>query len=168
MISAGTVAAAGSPGGADPGLVIVIDMSTSSVKVEAVSLAAAGHGSAEPKYPTEAPHPGWSEQDPAVSAAATAEAVREMADLVTGAGRTIAGVSYSSAMHSLIGLDADGERLTPSLTWADGRAACQARRQRRSATGRPSSGDRLIADTRRVRAEHNQSGRGGESGVRRR
>ena len=42
----------------------------------------------------------------------------------------VAGLSFSSAMHSLIGLDADGVPLTPSVTWADSRASAQAERLR--------------------------------------
>lgn len=133
MSTEGT-AAPGSPGErADPGLVIAIDIGTTAVKVEAVDATAVSHGSAEREYPTVTPHPDWSEQDPDAVAAATAQAVREVAAQVITAGPPIAGVSFSSAMHSLIGLDGDGTRLTPSLTWADGRAAEQARRLRQSA-----------------------------------
>ena len=37
-------------------------------------------------------------------------------------------ISFSAAMHSLVGVDAAGRPLTPLLTWADGRAEDQARR----------------------------------------
>lgn len=116
----------------DTGLVIAIDIGTTGVKVEAVDAAAVSHGGTERDYPTETPRPSWSEQDPDVVAAATADAVRQVAAGVGEGGLSIAGISFSSAMHSLIGLDSDGTRLTPSLTWADGRAAPQARRLRES------------------------------------
>ncbi|SFK70447.1 gluconokinase [Geodermatophilus ruber] len=116
----------------EPGLVLGIDIGTTGVKVEAVDVAATSHCGAAREYPTESPHPHWSEQDPDVVAAATADAVREVAAGVGAAGRPIAGVAFSSAMHSLIGLAADGTRLTPLVTWADGRAAVQARRLRES------------------------------------
>ena len=45
-------------------------------------------------------------------------------------GARVAGLAFSSAMHSLLGLDADGRPVTPSITWADTRAAPQAERLR--------------------------------------
>jgi gluconokinase len=113
-----------------PGLVVAVDIGTTAVKVGAVDVAAVTHRGASREYPTHSPRPGWSEQDPDVVAAATADAVREVAAAVERAGRPIAGLVFSSAMHTLIGLGADGTRLTPSVTWADGRAAAQARRLR--------------------------------------
>jgi gluconokinase len=66
--------------------------------------------------------------------AATAEAV-------AAAQRPVAGLALCGAMHSLIGLDAQGEPLTPLLTWEDDRAAAQAQRLREPAlvrrTGTP-------------------------------
>ncbi len=47
----------------------------------------------------------------------------------------VAGLSFSSAMHTLIGLDADGSPLTPSLSWADSRATAQAERLRAAPGG---------------------------------
>lgn len=116
----------------EPGLVVGVDIGTTGVKVAAVDAAAVCHGRAEREYPTQSPRPGWSEQDPDEVAVATADAVREVAAGVRGSGRSIAGVAFSSAMHSLIALGSDGARLTPSVTWADGRAAEQARRLRAS------------------------------------
>ena len=46
------------------------------------------------------------------------------------------GLSFSSAMHSLIGLDTDGRAITPSITWADLRATEQAERLRATPAGR--------------------------------
>lgn len=94
--------------------------------------AAVSHCGAEREFPTESPRPGWSQQDPDLVVAATADAVREVTAGVGEAHTPIAGVAFSSAMHSLIGLASDGSRLTPSVTWADGRAAGQARRLRES------------------------------------
>jgi gluconokinase len=116
----------------EPGLVVGVDIGTTGVKVAAVDAAAVCHGRAEREYPTQSPRPGWSEQDPDEVAVATADAVREVAAGVRGSGRSIAGVAFSSAMHSLIALGSDGARLTPSVTWADRRAAEQARRLRAS------------------------------------
>jgi len=117
---------------ADPGLMIAVDIGTTGVKVEAVDTVAVSFCGAQREYPTETPQPGWAEQDPDQVATAVQEAVREVVSGIAAGGRTVAGVSFSAAMHDVIGLDADGEPLTPMLTWADGRAAAQARRLRAS------------------------------------
>ena len=59
------------------------------------------------------------------------DAVRQTVADVAGecAGR-VRGLSFSTAMHSLIGLDEGGAPLTPSITWADSRASAQAERLR--------------------------------------
>jgi gluconokinase len=115
-----------------PRLVVGVDIGTTGVKAAAVDDAAVSHGGAEREYPTESPFPGWSVQDPDMVAAATAAAVREVTAGAGAAGRPVAGVAFSGAMHSLIALAPDGSPLTPSVTWADGRAAAQARRLRDS------------------------------------
>jgi gluconokinase len=69
---------------------------------------------------------------------ATLEAMRAVAAELTARSR-IAGIAFSAAMHSLVGLDAGGDPLTPLLTWADTRAAAQAERLRRA---RPELHDR--------------------------
>ena len=110
-------------------LVVAVDIGTTGVKAAAMDAAAVSHGAAEREYPTQSPHPGWAVQDPDVVAASTAAAVSEVvAKAGAPAGRS--GASPSGAMHSLIALAADGSLLTPSVTWADGRAAAQARRLR--------------------------------------
>ena len=116
----------------DPGLVVGVDIGTTGVKAAAVDDAAVSHGGAEREYPTESPFPGWSVQDPDVVAAAAAAVVREVTARAGAAGRPIVGVAFSGAMHSLIALAPDGSPLTPSVTWADSRAAPQARRLRDS------------------------------------
>jgi gluconokinase len=115
-----------------PGLVVAVDIGTTGVKAAAVDAAAVGHDGAEREYPTKSPYPGWAVQDPDVVAAASAAVVREVTAKAYAAGRPIAGVAFSGAMHSLIALASDGSPLTPSVTWADGRAAMQARRLRES------------------------------------
>jgi gluconokinase len=117
---------------APPGLVVGVDIGTTGVKAVAVDAAAVSLGGAEREYPTESPSPGWAVQDPDVVAAATSAVVREVAARAGAAGRPVAGVAFSGPMHSLIALASDGSPLTPLVTWADGRAAAQARRLRAS------------------------------------
>jgi gluconokinase len=113
-----------------PGLVAAVDIGTTGVKAAAVDAAAASHAAAEREYPTASPRPGWAVQDPDVVAGCSAAAVGEALAKVGAAGKPVAGVAFSGAMHSLLALAADGTPLTPSVTWADGRAGAQAERLR--------------------------------------
>jgi gluconokinase len=71
-------------------------------------------------YPLREPHPGWAEQDP-----------EQVVEAVVGLVPRGAPAALSSAMHSLVGVDAEGTPLTPLITWADTRATEQAERLRR-------------------------------------
>ncbi|WP_345751079.1 gluconokinase [Microbacterium rhizophilus] len=114
-------------------VVIGVDMGTTATKVVAYTpdgrqLASSSHG-----YPLDEPHPGHAEQDPHAILGAVYEGLREVVAEI-GTPR-IAGVSFSSAMHSLMALDVELQPLTPVVTWADTRAASQADRVRASAGG---------------------------------
>jgi gluconokinase len=114
-------------------IVIGVDLGTTSTKAVAYDtggkdLATASHG-----YPLEEPHPGWAEQDPDLILAAVLASVRDVVSQLDG--QEVAGLSFSSAMHTLIGLDDAGKPVTPSLSWADSRAAAQAERLRAAAGG---------------------------------
>ena len=62
-----------------------------------------------------------------------AAAEEALAECVAAAGGAdVLAISLSSAMHGLIGLDADLRPLTPLITWADARAREEARSLRRS------------------------------------
>lgn len=111
----------------DP-VVLGVDLGTTSTKVGAFDargrlVASANHG-----YPLDEPSPGHATQDPALIVAAAFRAVCEVVAQV-GASR-VAGLSFSAAMHSVVGLGADDVPLTPVVTWADVRAAEQADRFR--------------------------------------
>src|SRR5215207_10050129 len=113
-------------------IVIGVDLGTTSTKAVAYDVGGKEVASASNGYPLEEPHPGWAEQDPALILDAVLRSVREVASEVDG---PVAGLSFSSAMHTLIGLDDDGEPVTPSLSWADSRSAAQAERMRAAAGG---------------------------------
>ena len=108
-------------------VVVGVDLGTTSTKAVAFEdgrvVAAASHG-----YPLDEPAPGHAVQDPELILAAVRAAVRDVVAEV-GAQR-VAGLSFSAAMHSLLGLDADGVPLTTVVTWADTRASTQAERLR--------------------------------------
>jgi gluconokinase len=109
-------------------VVIGVDIGTTATKVVAYDARGTSLASASEDYPLRQPETGAAVQEPPDLVAAVRTAVRA----VTGelAGRPVAGVSFSSAMHSLIGLDDDGSPLTPLITWADMRADAQADRLR--------------------------------------
>jgi gluconokinase len=69
-------------------------------------------------------------QDPAVVVEGTLAAIRAAAAGARHRGAGIAALSFSGAMHSLVGLGAQGEALTPLVTWGDMRATEQAERLR--------------------------------------
>lgn len=115
-----------------PRVVIGVDIGTTSTKAVAYDTDGTALHDASVGYPLTEPDPGHAEQDPDEILAAVLESVR----VVTAAlDRPVAGLSFSSAMHTLIGLDGDGSPLTRSLSWADSRAAEQAERLRAAAGG---------------------------------
>jgi gluconokinase len=114
----------------DADVVLGADIGTTSTKVVAFDSQGEAHGHAEHSYPLDAPEPGQAVQDPETVADAVVAAIREAGAEASASGARLAGVSFSSAMHSLVGLDDDGRPLTPLLTWADTRAVAQAERLR--------------------------------------
>lgn len=121
------------------GIVLAVDLGTTSAKVlafDAGGLTGGGRAvtlaRAEREYPLLTEAPGQAEQEPDRIAEAAAEAVRE-AVAAAGCGPDgVLAVSFSTAMHSLIALDAGGRALTRVLTWADLRAAGHAGKLRDS------------------------------------
>ena len=114
-------------------LVLGVDLGTTSTKVVAFRTDGTLEASHSAGYPLEEPHPGHAVQDPRLILAAVLESVRAVVEHV-GAER-VAGLSFSAAMHSLIGLSPTGEPLTDSVTWADTRSRTQAERLRASVGG---------------------------------
>lgn len=110
-----------------------VDIGTTSTKVVAYDTEGRAHASHSVSYPLDEPQPGYVEQDPAVILDAVMTGIREVA----AASGPLAGLSFSSAMHSLLGLDADGSPLTPLIIWADARATPEAQRLRASDRGLP-------------------------------
>ena len=109
-------------------VVIGVDIGTTATKVIAYDTSGTAVATASESYPLNQPEPGAAEQDPQQILDAVGAAVRSVVAGLDGA--PVAGLSFSAAMHSLLGLDADGRPLTASITWADTRAAEQADRLR--------------------------------------
>ncbi|MFC5529553.1 gluconokinase [Cohnella yongneupensis] len=108
--------------------IVGIDIGTTSTKSVVFGADGAMLGSCNIGYPLLHEQPGWAEQDPE-------EIFRVVLASVKGAiadsgltGQDVAGIGFSTAMHSLIAVSAGGLALTPCITWADGRSELQARR----------------------------------------
>ena len=114
-------------------VVLGIDIGTTATKVVAFDASGHQHAAASIAYPLDVPRPGEAVQDPDVILRAVLDAVRETAGRARAAGSEVAGLAFSAAMHTLLGLDGAGRPLTPSVTWADTRAGPQAERLRAAA-----------------------------------
>lgn len=70
-------------------------------------------------YSTRSPVAGWAEQDPE-------EIFNACLELLTGVVKRFPDkelfITFSSVMHSIVGVDGDGNRLTPLIIWADTRS----------------------------------------------
>ena len=79
-------------------------------------------------YPLHTPTPLTAEQDPEEIFRAVLGTIRETIRKSGIDPASLQLVSFSSAMHSLIAVGAEGQLLTESITWADSRAAKHAKR----------------------------------------
>jgi gluconokinase len=111
-------------------VVLGVDIGTTSAKAVAFDADARELGRGEAGYPLLEPEHGQAVQDPAVVVDATLAAIRAATAAAREQGAQIAALSFSGAMHSLVGLDAQGRALTPLVTWGDMRATEQAERLR--------------------------------------
>ncbi|MEK0317767.1 gluconokinase [Cohnella sp. 56] len=114
---------------------IGVDIGTTSTK--SVLFEENGHIVAQTtaEYPLYTPTPVVAEQDPDQIFAAVLQTLRDVMEKSgVEAGRVLF-VSFSSAMHSLIAVDADGKPLTRSITWGDNRSAAWAERMQADGTG---------------------------------
>lgn len=109
--------------------VLAIDIGTTSTKVLAVSSKGQVLNGHQCYYPTQYPKPGFAEQDPRQIFSAVLEGISATLKDIS-AGYQVAALCFSSAMHSLMAIDKNGEPLTPLIIWADTRSSDQAARLR--------------------------------------
>ncbi|WP_432498855.1 gluconokinase [Kineococcus gypseus] len=117
-------------------VVLGVDLGTTSTKVVAFDAAGRERAAAGAGYALREPAPGHVELDAAEVLAAAVRAARDAAARARAAGCTVAALSFSSAMHSLVGVDGDGRLLTQVITWADTRATEEAEELRPTEHGR--------------------------------
>lgn len=76
-------------------------------------------------YDFDAPHPLWTEQDPALWWHGTIKSVQEAIRKIDASPEDIVGIGVTGQMHGLVLLDAAGEVLRPALLWNDQRTGSQ-------------------------------------------
>src|SRR3954467_13511441 len=111
-------------------VVLGVDIGTTSAKAVAFDADGREMGRGETGYPLLEPEHGQAVQDPAVVVEGTLAAMRAAVAGARDQGAPIAALSFSGALHSLVGLDGKGRALTPLVTWGDMRATEQAERLR--------------------------------------
>lgn len=102
--------------------IIALDLGTTSCRALVFNLEGRVLGQASRTYPLSTPRSGWVEQDPTLLLAAADAVVPEALQRAGVAAADVAGLVLCTYMHSLIGLGAEGEYLTPLITWADTRS----------------------------------------------
>ncbi|WEK35206.1 MAG: gluconokinase [Candidatus Pseudobacter hemicellulosilyticus] len=100
--------------------ILGIDIGTTNTKAIAFTASGAVIAQANTTYQPLIPEREAHELDPDTLLQAVLTVVQEV--LAQTGRQQLAGLSFSSAMHSLMALDADGQPLTRLLTWADGRS----------------------------------------------
>jgi gluconokinase len=112
--------------------VIGVDIGTGSTKALAVNPAGQVIGSAQVHYPTLTPSPGYYEQSPELIWQAF---IKSVSNVIAGLATAPQAVILSSAMHSVIPVDANGNALHNMIIWADNRSASYANKVRKSSVG---------------------------------
>jgi gluconokinase len=116
-------------------IVIAVDIGTTGTKALAVERNGTVRHGHSAGYPLDTPLPGRAEQNPEAIFEAVLTCIERTVKDGGFAPGDILAVSFSSANHSLILLDGEDRPLTPSVTWADLRAAAQAERLRGDGSG---------------------------------
>lgn len=109
-----------------------VDLGTTSTKAVLFTRAGEVVEQAPVEYPLLTPVPGAAEQDPDEIVAAVKLSIKTVMNESKITPENLVVVSFSAAMHSLIAVDKDGNRLTESITWADQRAEPYAKQLKES------------------------------------
>jgi gluconokinase len=112
--------------------IIGIDIGTGSTKAVAVSTTGEALCTSQVSYPILNPKPGYSEQAPELIWQAFIKCIVRVVNQLSYQPK---GIALSSAMHSVIGVDTDGQALMNMITWADNRSADIAGKIRASSLG---------------------------------
>ncbi len=113
-----------------------IDLGTSAAKVLAVTTSGREIAAGSEFYGLVTPQPDFVEQDADVIYAATMRVLERVLADVRLRGSEVAAFGFSSAMHGVLAVDADGEPLSRLITWLDRRSAALADGWRADGTAR--------------------------------
>lgn len=107
-------------------VIIGVDIGTSGTKAIALTSGDKVVANTYVAYNPLPGEPGHHELDPEVLYQAVITCIEKTAQQVISLAGVIGGISFSTAMHSVIAVDANGEPLTNVITWADGRSTSYA------------------------------------------
>lgn len=103
-----------------------LDLGTSGLRALLVTRDGTPVASAEASYPSDRPHPGWSEQDPTLWVNACKAVIAELQAQHTSEMANLQGIATAGHMHGATLLDADGTVLRPCILWNDTRSHVEA------------------------------------------
>ncbi len=112
---------------ADDMLFLGVDLGAGGLKATLVDAAGRVRGTGSADVSTATPHPGWSEQDPALWTRAMIDAVPRAIAEAGGRPERIAAISFSAGAHSSVLVGANGEVLRPAILWNDQRSGVESR-----------------------------------------
>lgn len=116
--------------GAAGAVLLGIDVGTTAVKIDVATSDARMLHQVEREYPLYSEVPGAAVQDADEVRQAVISALAEGVRWAGQTGYSVAALSFSTAMHTLVGLDSDGAAVTPAYTWGDTQAEEVAKRLR--------------------------------------
>lgn len=111
-------------------VVLGIDLGTTATKVVAATSGAEVLHQTEREYPLHTSETGEATQDPQQVRDAAIDALAECAEWAREQGHEVRALSFSTAMHTVLGLDSGGSPVTPAFNWADTQAGAVAERLR--------------------------------------
>lgn len=125
---AGRAAGAGSAARLPHEVFVAIDVGTSGARAAAVGLDGRRILEARRSYPTDAPYPGWAEQDARLWRSASIGALGDLVRQLPGV--RILGIGLTGQCPSVCLVDAGGRPVRPGLIYRDNRAGCEAEAMR--------------------------------------
>ena len=101
---------------------IGLDIGTTSTKAIAFDLLGNVISNCNIGYPILNPKPSWSEQNPEEMFEAVINTIKYVVNENEKNNNTLLGVSFSSAMHGIMAVNENGDKLTDCIIWADTRS----------------------------------------------
>jgi xylulokinase len=106
-------------------MIVGVDIGSQTLKVAVLDLALRIKGRSARSYPIRHPRPGWVEQDPRLWEAALGPAIAEALTIAGTQAAAVQAIGFCGQLDGCIAVDADGDPLSPCLTWMDRRATAE-------------------------------------------